>query len=148
MSYDPRTTETPDLPDQLKFYYRNKLEKYHVIKETDNGMEVSSLFLKAFNTQENTDLVKDILAECKDEKLSYAIRMGGCLRMFGIERDDLFHCLNLMLWEIDGGIHRKSDSIKLLKWIDHVFNPTEMKEMSIIFQSTLDKLSMYRKKED
>jgi len=56
-----------------------------------------------------------------DDFLSNMIRLGGCLIVFGIKNDELFHSLNIIAISMNHPQCKSEDYKKILEWIDYCF---------------------------
>ncbi len=113
--------DTQNLPIEIVREYIQKLLEKHILTKNENGDEaVNVFFLKAFTSQEKIGMVKQIKREApNNDFLSTMIRLGMCLIMFGIKRDELFHSLNIVAISMKLPQCRSNDCERILGWIDY-----------------------------
>jgi len=110
--------------------YLEKLIKKNVFTfNEDETPVVTKTFLQTFNSMNTFGLTKMIeKVTYNDEFLTKMVRLGGCLIVFNVPRNDLFHSLNIVAYTIDVANIRNQDSKNILKWIDHCFPPNFIKK--------------------
>lgn len=123
--------ETFDLPDSIKNEYVERLIKNHILTKNKKGIPILTKFFHgAFNSMEKSNFAEMIKQEAhNDDSLSNMIRLGGCLAMFGIKKDELFHSLNIISFSMNHPQCRVEDCERILGWIYYCFPLDNMKDM-------------------
>jgi len=123
--------ETFNLPESIKNEYVKRLLKNHILTKNKDGIPtITKFFHMAFNSMEKSNFAETIKqAAHNDDFLSNMIRLGGCLIVFGIKNDELFHSLNIIAISMNRPQCRSEDCKKILGWIDYCFPFDKVKDM-------------------
>ena len=141
--------ETFNLPEKIKNEYFKKLFDNHISTINQDGIPcLNKFFLKAFSSMEKNDFAEIIKKTAhNDEFLTTMIKLGGCLTMFGIRKDELFHTLNIVAFFMNFPQCRFEDCEKILGWINYCFPFNEVNkidEVKVQLQKSLDILDAWR----
>lgn len=114
--------ETRNLDKESYIGFIDLLIKLHVYDKKDNGdVSWGQSFRSAYDSQVDGGLMDSIQKEVKDEVLTTTIRLGGTLVLFGVQKEDLFHCLNILCQSIEHPEMRVLDMEKIINWIYYCF---------------------------
>jgi len=138
------TKDTVLLSVKVKCRFVNKLLKNNVLIFNENELPVvTKAFLQAFNSMEEFDLTEMIKKITNDDEfLTKMIKLGGCLIVFNVPRNELFHSLNIVAYMVEFPNCRKQDCENILKWLDLSFPKNLLEKAQLIkSKNILEKLT-------
>jgi hypothetical protein len=116
-------TNTFDLDESILDSYIDGLLKKFILVHNEVGQLVPSslihISLKGLRESKCDDIIK---SELGDDVIAYAVMIGGSLKLFGYEKQDLFHCTNIVSNLSGSGMIHNSQHNKFMRWIEFFFH--------------------------
>ena len=123
---------TIDLPIKIQLKYIKTMMDLHILTiNQENKPCVTPFYHKTFEFLQKNGLDQYIKSEIQDNELANTVMIGGCLLLFGVQKQDLFHSLNLVSEILQKNLILNNDCNKILEWIDYCF-PYDDKMKTII----------------